>query len=164
MAGATSYGLCLQAAKELEAADRAKKEAKKEAASKAAADTEAKKDTEGSKLTKTNSNPSPKQSPKPGDAPKPDASKGTEQSAREGNDDDESIPRDADGNELAVDIDTSKLTAAQLQEELTKRGLDVKWQPLKGKKVLVERLQVIPNSLMHFAQANGQKGCLLSTR
>ena len=41
-----------------------------------------------------------------------------------------------------MDIDTSKLTAAQLQEELSKRGMDVKWQPLKGKKVLVDRLQV----------------------
>lgn len=39
-------------------------------------------------------------------------------------------------------MDPATLTAAQLQEELTKRGLDVKWQPLKGKKVLVERLQV----------------------
>lgn len=60
-----------------------------------------------------------------------------------GSDDEEDFtPRDAEGNELAVDMDPSTLTAAQLQEELTKRGLDVKWQPLKGKKVLVERLQV----------------------
>lgn len=57
-------------------------------------------------------------------------------------DDDEFTPRDAEGNELAVDLEPNALTAAQLQEELTKRGLDVKWQPLKGKKVLVERLQV----------------------
>lgn len=32
--------------------------------------------------------------------------------------------------------------ALPLQEELTKRGLDTKWNPLKGKKELVERLQV----------------------
>ena len=144
-------GWYLQAAKELEAAEKAKQEAKKEAASKAAADAEGKKEAESSKLTKTNSNPSPKQSPKPGDAAKVDPGKGTGQGAKESkDDDDESIPRDAGGNELAVDIDTSKLTAAQLQEELTKRGLDVKWQPLKGKKVLVERLQVIINSTVHF--------------
>ena len=31
---------------------------------------------------------------------------------------------------------------AQLQEELTKRSLDTKWNPLKGKKELLERLQV----------------------
>lgn len=61
-------------------------------------------------------------------------------------DDDEFTPRDAGGNELAVDLEPNALTAAQLQEELTKRGLDVKWQPLKGKKVLVERLQVCPHS------------------
>ena len=145
------HGWHLQAAKELEAAEKAKQEAKKEAASKAAADTEGKKEPEGSKLTKANSNPSPKQSPKPWDAPKADTGKGSEPGASESkDDDDESIPRGADGNELAVDIDTSKLTAAQLQEELTKRGLDVKWQPLKGKKVLVERLQVILNSTVHF--------------
>lgn len=60
-----------------------------------------------------------------------------------GSDDEEDFtPRDAEGNELAVDLEPNALTAAQLQEELTKRGLDVKWQPLKGKKVLVERLQV----------------------
>lgn len=135
------HSWCLQAAKELEAAEKAKKDAKKEAATKAAAEAEGKKEAEGSKLTKTSS--SPKQGPKTGDAPKAEAGKGPDQVAPEGNDDDdESTPRDADGNELAVDIDTSKLTAAQLQEELTKRGLDVKWQPLKGKKVLVERLQV----------------------
>ncbi|KAL3155440.1 hypothetical protein ABBQ38_010996 [Trebouxia sp. C0009 RCD-2024] len=128
-----------EAAKELEAAEKAKKEAKKEATTKAAAETEGKKEAEGSKLTKTSS--SPKQGPKIGDAPKAETGKGPDQVAPEGNDDDESTPRDADGNELAVDLDTSKLTAAQLQEELTKRGLDVKWQPLKGKKVLVERLQ-----------------------
>ncbi len=29
-----------------------------------------------------------------------------------------------------------------MQEELTKRGLDTKWNPLKGKKELVDRLQV----------------------
>lgn len=137
------WGWYLQAVKELEAAEKAKQEAKKEAASQAAATAEGKKEGEGTKLTKTTSNPSPKQSPKPGAALKADPGKGTEQGAKEGKEeDDESIPRDAEGNELAVDLDTSKLTAAQLQEELTKRGLDVKWQPLKGKKVLVERLQV----------------------
>ena len=136
----------LQAAKELEAAETAKKEAKKEAATKAASEAEGKKEAEGSKLSKTNS--SPKQVPKSGDTPKAEAGNGPDQAAQEGsNDADESTPRDAEGNELEVDIDTSKLTAAQLQEELTKRGLDVKWQPLKGKKVLVERLQVTSTSL-----------------
>ena len=153
----------MQAAKELEAAEKAKQEAKKEAASQAAADAEGKKEAEGSKPTRTNSHHSPKQSPKPGDAPKPDAGKGADQAAKEGkDDDDDSIPRDADGNELAVDIDTSKLTAAQLQEELTKRGLDVKWQPLKGKKVLVERLQAILDSTVHFPLPSHRwAGCVL---
>ena len=41
----------------------------------------------------------------------------------------------------ADSLDASSLTVAQLQEELTKRGLDTKWNPLKGKKELVERLQ-----------------------
>ena len=35
-----------------------------------------------------------------------------------------------------------RLTVAQLQEELSKRGLDTKWTPLKGKKDLVKRLTV----------------------
>ena len=145
----STYDSChLQAAKELEAAETAKKEAKKEAGTKAAFEAEGKKEADGSKLTKTNS--SPKQAPKSGDTPKAEAGKGPDQAAQEGsNDDDESTPRDAEGNELEVDIDTSKLTAAQLQEELTKRGLDVKWQPLKGKKVLVERLQVTLRPLYH---------------
>lgn len=34
------------------------------------------------------------------------------------------------------------LVGPALQEELTKRGLDTKWNPLKGKKELVDRLQV----------------------
>jgi hypothetical protein len=34
------------------------------------------------------------------------------------------------------------LTVAQLQEALSTRGLDTKWDPLKGKKQLVDRLQV----------------------
>ncbi len=33
-------------------------------------------------------------------------------------------------------------SANSLQEELKKRGLDSKWTPLKGKKELVDRLQV----------------------
>lgn len=134
----------MQAARELEATEKAKKEARKEAAKKAAADKDVKKEAEDSKPSRTNSNP--KQSPKAGDTPKaPDSDKGNKASAKEeaeGEDEDDCTPRDSEGNELAVDVDTSKLTAAQLQEELTKRGLDVKWQPLKGKKVLVDRLQV----------------------
>ena len=38
-------------------------------------------------------------------------------------------------------IQVDKLTTAQLQEELSKRSLSTEWNPLKGKKVLVERLQ-----------------------
>ncbi|KAK9859788.1 hypothetical protein WJX84_005175, partial [Apatococcus fuscideae] len=38
-------------------------------------------------------------------------------------------------------IQADKLTIAQLQEELGKRNLATQWNPLKGKKVLVERLQ-----------------------
>lgn len=33
------------------------------------------------------------------------------------------------------------MTVAALQEELSKRGLDTKWNPLKKKKELVDRLQ-----------------------
>ena len=148
---------CLQAAKELETAEVARKEAKKEAASKATVDKEVKKEAEASKLTKSNSNPSPR--PKARATHKADADKGTKQGAGESSNaaddgDDECTPRDADGNELAVDIDANKLTAAQLQEELTKRGLDVKWQPLKGKKVLVERLQV---TYPHLADVVGAR-------
>jgi len=147
----------LQAAKELEAAEKLKKEARKEAAKKAAADKEATKEPGDNKPTRANSNP--KQSPKAesGDTPKADASKGTEDAIKleaGGEDEEDCTPRDAAGNELAVDIDTSKLTAAQLQEELSKRGMDVKWQPLKGKKVLVDRLQVnhhpCRNTLQHI--------------
>ena len=135
----------LQAAKELEAAEKLKKEARKEAAKKAAADKEATKEPGDNKPARANSNPN--QSPKAGsgDTPKADAGKGTEDAIKleaGGEDEEDCTPRDSAGNELAVDIDTSKLTAAQLQEELSKRGMDVKWQPLKGKKVLVDRLQV----------------------
>lgn len=38
--------------------------------------------------------------------------------------------------------DVGTLTVAQLQEALKARGLDTKWSPLKGKKELVDRLQV----------------------
>lgn len=52
--------------------------------------------------------------------------------------------------EAAPLADPGALTVAQLQEELTKAGLDTKWNPLKGKKELVDRLQVgtplVPNS------------------
>ena len=41
----------------------------------------------------------------------------------------------------ADSLEAASLTVAQLQEELTKRGLDTKWNPLKGKKELVDRLQ-----------------------
>ncbi|DBB00253.1 TPA: hypothetical protein ACH3X1_014082 [Trebouxia sp. C0004] len=133
-----------EAAKELEVAEKVKKEARKEAAKKAAVNKEATKEPGDNRPARANSNP--KQSPKAGsgDTPKADASKGNEDAIKlEAGDEDEEdcTPRDSAGNELAVDIDTSKLTAAQLQEELTKRGMDVKWQPLKGKKVLVDRLQ-----------------------
>lgn len=40
--------------------------------------------------------------------------------------------------------DVAALTVAQLQEALAARGLDTKWSPLKGKKELVDRLQVSP--------------------
>ncbi len=147
----------LQAAKELEAAEKLKKEARKEAAKKADAEKEATKEPGDNKLARANSNS--KQSPKAGsgDTPKADAGKGTEDAIKleaGGEDEEDCTPRDSAGNELAVDIDTSKLTAAQLQEELSKRGMDVKWQPLKGKKVLVDRLQVnqqnCSNNLQHI--------------
>ncbi len=135
----------MQAAKELEVAEKVKKEARKEAAKKAAAHKEVTKEPGDNKHARANSNP--KQSPKAGSGgtPKADADKGTEDGVKleaGGEDEEDCTPRDSAGNELAVDMDTSKLTAAQLQEELTKRGMDVKWQPLKGKKVLVDRLQV----------------------
>ncbi len=44
--------------------------------------------------------------------------------------------------EVNLDTDASSLTVAQLQAELTKLGLATTWNPLKGKKELVERLQV----------------------
>lgn len=45
-------------------------------------------------------------------------------------------------------ITPADLTVAQLQEQLSKRSLETKWNPLKGKKELVERLKV-PYSLIH---------------
>lgn len=139
-------------------AEKVKKEARKEAAKKAAANKEATKEPGDSKPARANSNP--KQSPKAGsgDAPKADVSKGTEDAIKleaGGEDEEDCTPRDSAGNELAVDIDTSKLTAAQLQEELTKRGIDVKWQPLKGKKVLVDRLQVIQQTCSNTCHTSG---------
>ncbi len=50
-------------------------------------------------------------------------------------------PEDAKPEDAIV---ADKLTIAQLQEELGKRSLVTDWNPLKGKKVLVERLQVGP--------------------
>lgn len=38
-------------------------------------------------------------------------------------------------------LDPPNMNVQQLQEELTKRGLDTRWNPLKGKKELVDRLQ-----------------------
>ena len=125
--------------KELEAAEKARKEARKEAVKKAAAEKEAAKKEGEDKKTPGASSPGPKQSPKAGST---DLDKGIKKEA-EGEEEEDCTPRDAEGNELAVDIEPEKLTAAQLQQELTKRGLDVKWQPLKGKKALVDRLQVI---------------------
>ena len=43
---------------------------------------------------------------------------------------------------LGLSLDPASLTVVQLQEELTKRGLDTKWFPLQGKKLLSDRLQV----------------------
>lgn len=48
-------------------------------------------------------------------------------------------------------IQADKLTIAQLQEELGKRSLSTEWNPLKGKKVLVERLQARPFRLSPLA-------------
>ena len=39
-------------------------------------------------------------------------------------------------------INPGEMTVAALQEALSKRGLDTKWNPLKSKKELVDRLQV----------------------
>ena len=40
-------------------------------------------------------------------------------------------------------ITPGEMTVAALQEALSKRGLDTKWNPLKSKKELVDRLQVV---------------------
>ena len=142
----------MQAVKELEAAEKARKEARKEAAKKAAADKEAVKKEADDKNTPGASSPGPKQSPKAASA---DSDKGSKKEA-EGEEEEDCTPRDAEGNELAVDIEPEKLTAAQLQQELTKRGLDVKWQPLKGKKALVDRLQV---TFMHYMSSIKARAC-----
>lgn len=145
---AVSSSVCrVQAAKELEAAEKARKEAKKKAAAeKAAAEKEAKKEADDKKTGGAGT--TSKQSPKAGAGDSANADKATKEKTpvdlEPDIDDEDATPRDAEGNELAVDLDPNKLTAAELQQELTKRGLDVKWQPLKGKKVLVERLQVHP--------------------
>lgn len=39
-------------------------------------------------------------------------------------------------------ITPAEMTVAALQDALSKRGLDTKWNPLKSKKELVDRLQV----------------------
>jgi hypothetical protein len=44
------------------------------------------------------------------------------------------------GDEAA--LKPGEMTVAALQEELSKRGLDTKWNPLKKKKELVDRLLV----------------------
>ena len=44
----------------------------------------------------------------------------------------------------------SEMTVAALQEALSKRGLDTKWNPLKSKKELVDRLQVGAPLLLLF--------------
>lgn len=48
-------------------------------------------------------------------------------------------PPDAGDN---LTITPSEMTVAALQEALSKRGLDTKWNPLNKKKELVDRLQV----------------------
>lgn len=45
-----------------------------------------------------------------------------------------------DAEDLAAE--PGAMTVAALQEALGARGLDTKWTPLKGKKELVDRLQV----------------------
>ncbi len=46
-------------------------------------------------------------------------------------------------------ITPAEMTVAALQEALSKRGLDTKWNPLKSKKELVDRLQVSKASPCH---------------
>ena len=43
---------------------------------------------------------------------------------------------------------------SRVQEELTARGLDTRWTPLKGKKELVDRLQASTSCALCF-------GCLM---
>ena len=50
---------------------------------------------------------------------------------------------DAEVKDVEISPDPATLTVAQLQEELGNRGLDIKWDPLKGKKMLQDRLQVL---------------------
>ncbi len=48
---------------------------------------------------------------------------------------------EAPGEDAGAALEPSAMTVAALQEELAKRGLDTKWNPLKKKKELVSRLQ-----------------------
>ena len=65
------------------------------------------------------------------------------------------IPKDAEGNELPTDFEADKLTVAELSDELKKRNLTVKgWQPLKGKKPLVDTLQVSCESIHDVASVH----------
>jgi hypothetical protein len=45
---------------------------------------------------------------------------------------------------------TTSFVMLRLQEELKKRALDAKWTPLKGKKELVDRLQVLSGASPRF--------------
>lgn len=45
-----------------------------------------------------------------------------------------------------LDLDPPSMTVAELQAELAKRGLETKWNPLRGKKGLQDRLSVRASS------------------
>ena len=45
--------------------------------------------------------------------------------------------------DLSAGLVPGDMTVAALQEELSRRGLDTKWNPLKKKKELVDRLQAL---------------------
>ena len=55
----------------------------------------------------------------------------------------------------------AEMTVAALQEALSKRGLDTKWNPLSAnkKKELVDRLQVGPCAMAALLQRAGPTGC-----
>ncbi len=60
----------------------------------------------------------------------------------------------AETEEVGLDLDPASMTVAEVQAELAKRGLDTKWNPLKGKKGLQDRLMVSILTLTPIATLN----------